>query len=92
MKRTQWFPADAKPARQGVYELLNKSTGAIFYARWIINEGHYYFYEGWSSGHMYLEDAAREAQFGLVQNRWQWRGLARAPKVDAALALRESGK
>lgn len=67
-KKTEWYPADVDPVRPGVYELLNASTGTVFYARWIINEGHYYFYVGWSTGHMHPDDAAREVQFGLVQN------------------------
>jgi hypothetical protein len=80
MAKTGWYPANVSPIHEGVYELLNASTGAVFYARWIITEGYYYFYAGWSTGHMKADDAGRETEFGLVQNRWQWRGLAAAPK------------
>jgi hypothetical protein len=75
MTRTDWFPADVNPVREGVYELLNTSTGLAFYARWIVKECFYAFYVGWSTGHMNVDDASRDHEFGLVQNRWQWRGL-----------------
>jgi hypothetical protein len=77
--RTEWFAPDVSPEREGVYELLNASTGAVFYSRWIRCEGYFYFYHGWSRGFTSAEEAANEKEFGLVQNRWQWRGLARKP-------------
>lgn len=74
-KLTPWFPPDVEPVREGVYQLLNTSTGREFYARWIVKEDFYYLYKGWSTGHMLAKYAAREHEFGLVQYRWQWRGI-----------------
>lgn len=75
LPRTDWMDANDDPVREGVYELLNESTGKTFFARWIVKEGFYYFYVGWGRGDHDIEAAASETEHGIVQKRWPWRGL-----------------
>jgi hypothetical protein len=72
---TDWYPADAFPVHPGVYELLNSSTGVAFYSRWIIRNFAYWKISGWSRGHSTVDDAEADHKFGVVQEKWQWRGL-----------------
>lgn len=76
---TDWYPADVWPARQGVYQLWNTSTDAVFYARWLIKtvkiDDLTTFVEGWTRGHFSVQFAAVDDSFGVVQDKWQWRGL-----------------
>lgn len=73
-KYTPWFPADAKPARPGVYEI----EGALFnrfYRKW----------DGmtWYCGNRNIERAALSTHVlhgNLNNQKRPWRGLAKEPK------------
>lgn len=66
-ERTDWYPPFVEPAREGVYELGNTSTGIHFFARWTR--------QGWCVGSLNLGMAASSIRISVVQNRWPWRGL-----------------
>jgi len=76
---TDWYSAESSPVREGVYELLNTSTGRTFYARRIEKLMYGKFVNvhltGWSNGYSTPEEAAEATTFGVVQDRWPWRGL-----------------
>lgn len=71
---TQWFESD-KPARQGVYQRLNKTTGLVYFAA----------FDGcWYGGSQTAEGAERLADELYVSLRqmdpnFPWRGLAEKP-------------
>ena len=64
--KTEWFPWNLPPARPGVYERQNLSTGMIYYGKW----------NGfrWMQGCLYASDAAC-ATIPAVSKPWSWRGL-----------------
>ena len=77
-KLTEWFPAEIKPVRVGVYEVSNCFGEKI---------GNFAYWDGkkWSGYNETIEGAihnyntAAEFQNRADQNK-QWRGLAEKPK------------
>jgi hypothetical protein len=68
---TQWFPADVKPVRDGVYETRLVAEEDV-YQRW---------YQGrWCSPSLSKRRAFSTYYPALIQNL-QWRGLASDPSV-----------
>lgn len=65
MTRTDWYPANVKPAREGVYERMI-GQGYIVYAMW--TGGH------WQVGHMHLDRASAQTARS-VYKRLPWRGV-----------------
>lgn len=64
---TPWYPAEVVPVNPGVYQMLNTSSGMLFYSRW---NG-----EAWCVGCLEAEAAASFTRESVVQLRWPWRGL-----------------
>lgn len=79
---TDWFSADVRPARVGVYQMYNSFTG--------LGMGHYYRY--WDGKHWYygtssgpqqakkVYDACIKSSRNQVQSPTKWRGLNMEPK------------
>ncbi|WP_027810118.1 hypothetical protein [Burkholderia cenocepacia] len=64
---TEWFPADVKPIRDGVYQTTKFNDGGFtFYARWADGE--------WKFDSHRPDFAAGETLCSPFQNR-RWRGL-----------------
>lgn len=68
---TDWYGADQRPARPGIYQLLNTSTGMLFYSRW---NGRL-----WCVGCTEAKLAATFSWPSVVQFKWPWRGLTEPP-------------
>lgn len=81
-EKTLWYPPEIVPVREGVYELLNTSTNRTFYAKRIEKLFHGkvvdILHRGWSNGYSTVEEAAKATTFGVVQDRWPWRGVRRS--------------
>ena len=74
MKKTPWFPANAKPVREGVYERSGSyktSYSKFSESKWYMSNGS-------------PESASQARTPSVLQNSMPWRGLAQAPKGDKA--------
>lgn len=67
---TSWFDGRLAPVRTGVYQMLNESTGIMFYAYWT---------GIWWIGAGHTPEEAEEALRPIFK-LWPWRGLAVEPK------------
>lgn len=70
MKKTEWFPADVKPVRVGVYQREYWST-CIGFSHW---DG-----ERWGAGYDEFSLAAEHAGTRSSFQELRWRGLAEKP-------------
>ena len=72
MKKTQWFPGEVKPVRDGVYEKTFNVKGRWqVYSRWRDNRWHRFC----STPYAAYKDEERSRH----QNDLPWRGLAQDP-------------
>lgn len=75
MKLTEWFPADVKPVRDGVYETehISAMTGRS------CGNGFTMFKNGdWMNQYENIDRASRDEVMGTQSKKW--RGLAEPPK------------
>lgn len=63
---TDWYSPLQHPVREGVYELVNTSTGMHFFSNWHCG--------AWAIACMTAENAAMIKTPSIVQDRWPWRG------------------
>jgi hypothetical protein len=78
-KLTPWFPAEAKPARPGVYEKDFMDYPGDFSRR----EFQYWDGARWHYGHGTPEETAADARtLGIEPTPRRWRGLAADPSTS----------
>lgn len=78
MKETEWFPADIKPVREGVYETISPVFGERgWFCYW---SGKYWCQASFDSGSQ--ARSIIHANAIRIRSSWQdrrWRGLAQKP-------------
>lgn len=67
MNVTPWFPGDATPVREGVYQRRACISETVLYAYWDS--------KGWRYGTMKRSDAPKIQAMSPTQGGMQWRGI-----------------
>ena len=75
---TDWFPADVKPVREGVYEIKYADDDGRCFAHW---NGAYWTHAHWQWGATVSATIARAAANASHDfSELPWRGLAEKPE------------
>lgn len=70
MKKTEWYPADTKPVREGWYQTRNPLLGEICFGFW------------WNGFEWRLYEKGNPYDLKCLLQEYEWRGLTEPPHAE----------